>query len=219
MLIVGAGQRNRSDPPCDEGGMQVATGGSRSTRGGLLSARATAWLAWSLCGLALALLAATLLVLLAGRPPATPAADAWQRQAADLLSLVGAPLLGGLIAARRPANRYGWLWLAAGSAMAVIAFAMAYAAVAQAAGPDGPPGLALAAWAFGLAFTAFLSLFPFVFLLFPNGRLPSRRWRLWAWAIIVVGASTPDRHRVQPRNRRRGGCQSAWGRRLAGWHL
>jgi hypothetical protein len=147
-------------------------------------------LAWSLCGLALALLAATLLVLLAGRPPLTSAADPWQRQAADLLSLVGPPLLGGLIAARRPDNPYGWLWLAVGLVLAVQAFAMAYAAVAQAAGPDGPPGLAVAAWAFGLAFTAFLSLFPFVFLLFPTGRLPSRRWRLWAWAIIAVGAAT-----------------------------
>jgi MFS family permease len=168
----------------------MAAGGSRSTRGDPRSARTTARLAWSLCGLALALLAATLLVLLAGRPPLTPAADQWQRQAADLLTFVGPPLLGGLIAARRPDNRYGWLWLAVGLVLAVQAFVMAYASVAQAAGPAGPPGLALAAWAFGLVFIAFLSLFPFVFLLFPTGRLPSRRWRLWAWAIIVVGAAT-----------------------------
>jgi MFS family permease len=152
------------------------------------AARASAGLAWSLCGLALILLAVTLLVLLIARPPATPAADRWQRQAADLLTLVGPPLLGGVIAARRPNNRYGWLWLAVGLVLALQAFAMAYAAVAQAAGPGGPPGLAVAAWAFGLTFTVFLSLFPFVFLLFPTGRLPSRRWRLWAWAIIVIGA-------------------------------
>jgi hypothetical protein len=168
----------------------VATGGSRSTRGDPRSARTTARLAWSLCGLALALLAATLLVLLAGRPPLTSAADPWQRQAADLLTLVGPPLLGGLIAARRPDNRYGWLWLAVGLVLAVQAFVMAYASVALASGPAGPPGLALAAWGFGLAFIAFLSLFSFVFLLFPTGRLPSRRWRLWAWTIIVVGAAT-----------------------------
>jgi hypothetical protein len=168
----------------------VATGGLRSTRGGPRSARVSARLAWSLCGLALALLVATLLVLLASRPPLTPAADPWQRQAADLLTSVGPSLLGGLIAARRPDNRYGWLWLAVGLVLAVQAFAMAYASVAQAAGPTGPPGLAVAAWAFGLAFTAFLSLFPFVFLLFPTGRLPSPRWRLWAWAIIALGAAT-----------------------------
>jgi hypothetical protein len=30
-------------------------------------------------------------------------------------------------------------------------------------------------------------LAPFLFLLFPNGRLPSRRWRIVAWSIVVVG--------------------------------
>jgi hypothetical protein len=41
-----------------------------------------------------------------------------------------------------------------------------------------------------LAFTVTTILFPFLFLLFPNGRLPSPRWRLLAWAIVVVGALT-----------------------------
>jgi hypothetical protein len=44
--------------------------------------------------LVLALLAATLLVVLAGRPPVSSAGDSWQRQAADLLGMFGAPLLG-----------------------------------------------------------------------------------------------------------------------------
>ena len=166
------------------------TGGSRSTRGGQGSARVATWVAWSWCGLTLALLAATLLVLLAGRPPASAAGNAWQRQAADLVSLVGAPLLGGLIAARRPDNRYGWLWLALGLGLAVTAFAGAWSAVALTSGPAGLPGLAVAGWLGGLAFTVTTILFPFLFLLFPNGRLPSPRWRLLAWAIVVVGALT-----------------------------
>jgi hypothetical protein len=61
----------------------VVNRGWRSTRGGQRSAGARAWLAWSLCGLALALLAGTLMLLLVGRPPETAASDAWQRQAAD----------------------------------------------------------------------------------------------------------------------------------------
>jgi hypothetical protein len=170
-----------------EGGMYVAAVGSRTASGSPLPTRAPAWLAWSLCGLALVLLAATLLVLLAGRPPPTSVTDAWQREAADLLSFVGAPLLGGLIAARRPDNRYGWLWLAFGLGLAAIAFTSAYAGVALASSPSGLPGLALAAWGNGLAFAAVMNLFPFLFLLFPTGRLPSRRWRPWAWAVVAAG--------------------------------
>jgi hypothetical protein len=145
-------------------------------------------LAWPLCGLGLALLVATLLVLLVGRPPARPGGEAWQRQAADLLGRAGAPLLGGLIAARRPDNPYGWLWLAFGLSLAVAAFADAYAAVALMSSPAGLPGLAPVLWLGGLGFTAALSMFPFLFLLFPTGRLPSPRWRPWAWAIVAVGA-------------------------------
>jgi hypothetical protein len=32
-----------------------------------------------------------------------------------------------------------------------------------------------------------ISLAPFLFLVFPNGRLPSRRWRLLAWSTVAVG--------------------------------
>jgi hypothetical protein len=163
-------------------------GGPRPSRGGQRSVRSTAWVAWSWCGLTLALLAATLLVLLVGRPPASSAGSAWQRQAADLLSGVGAPLLGGLIAARRPDNRYGWLWLAFGSCLAVTAFSSAYSAVALTSDSDKLPGLPVAAWGVGLGFTATICLFPFLFLLFPTGRLLSSGWRPLAWAILTVGA-------------------------------
>jgi hypothetical protein len=166
------------------------TGGSGSTRDGQASAHVTAWVAWSWCGLVLALLIVTLLVLLVRRPPASSAGEAWQRQAADLLSVLGAPLLGGLIAARRPDNRYGWLWLAFGSSLTVTAVAAVYSAVALTSGPARPPGLGVAAWGVGLGFTATISLFPFLFLLFPNGRLPSPRWRPLAWAILTVDALT-----------------------------
>jgi hypothetical protein len=74
--------------------------------------------------------------------------------------------------------------------LAVTAFASAYAAMALTSGPDGLPGLAMAGWLEGIAFTVVTILFPFLFLLFPNGRHPSPRWRLLAWAIVVVGALT-----------------------------
>jgi hypothetical protein len=67
----------------------VAAGGSRSTTGGRLWAHASARLAWSLCGLALALLVVTLLVLLAGRPPLTPTADPGSGKRPTCCSLLG----------------------------------------------------------------------------------------------------------------------------------
>src|SRR4029450_10971863 len=78
--------------PASEEGGRVVTAGVRSTRGVQRSARATAKLAWLLCGLALALLAAALLVLLIGRPSATSATDPWHRCVGALMLLVvGAP--------------------------------------------------------------------------------------------------------------------------------
>ena len=73
-----------------------------------------------------------------------------------------------------------------------------YATVALA--PDGPalPGGALAAWCAMLAQNSFPVSILFLVLLFPDGMLPSRRWRPLAWAMgvflaitLVVGALSP----------------------------
>jgi hypothetical protein len=73
-----------------------------------------------------------------------------------------------------------------------------YATVALA--PDGPAlsGGALAAWLAMLAQNSFPISILFLVLLFPNGKLPSRRFRPLAWAMglflattLVVGAMSP----------------------------
>jgi hypothetical protein len=106
--------------------------------------------------------------------------------------------LGALISSRRPGNVMGWIFLATGILGGVQIFCGQYVTVALA--PDGPalPGAALAAWFALLAQNSFPVSILFLVLLFPDGRLPSRRWRPLAWAMgmflagtLVVGALSP----------------------------
>jgi hypothetical protein len=92
----------------------------------------------------------------------------------------------------------GWIFLATGVLGGVQIFFGQYAKVALA--QDGPalPGGPLAAWLAMLAQNSFPISIIFLVLLFPDGRLPSRRWRLLAWAMgiflavtLVVGALSP----------------------------
>jgi len=106
--------------------------------------------------------------------------------------------LGALIASRRPGNVIGWILLASGVFGGVNMFSGQYATVALA--PDGPPlpAGALAAWFATQTQSTYVVFLLFLVLLFPDGMLPSRRWRPLAWAIgiflavtLVIGALSP----------------------------
>jgi hypothetical protein len=76
-----------------------------------------------------------------------------------------------------------------GMSFALTTFAPVYAAYALEVAPGSLPAprtLASLGQAEGYAAIAILA--SFIFLLFPNGRLPSRRWRPLAWSIVAVGA-------------------------------
>lgn len=65
-------------------------------------------LAWSLCALTLLVLASSLLLILLGwSTPLPQGATPWRDRTVSLVGIVGAPVLGGLIASRRPRNPYG----------------------------------------------------------------------------------------------------------------
>ncbi|TYB67685.1 sensor histidine kinase [Nonomuraea sp. PA05] len=83
------------------------------------------------------------------------------------------PALGWLLAARRPELRYGWLLLAA-----ALALGLGVLGIGLSARGDGHALLT----ALGSLNAVFYGLtWIFVPLLFPDGRLPSRRWRAVAW--------------------------------------
>jgi hypothetical protein len=111
----------------------------------------------------------------------------WRDQIVWVTSILGAPILGGLIASRRPQNVYGWVWLGFGMGFALNFLAEPYAAYALVVEPGSLPVPRTAATLLGLGWGASVILLPFIFLLFPDGRLPSRRWRFVAWAMAGVG--------------------------------
>ena len=111
----------------------------------------------------------------------------WREQAVSVMGLIGAPILGGLIASRRPKKPYGWLWLGLGMSAALTGFGQIYAAYALIVEPGSLPAPRAVATVLGQGFMAFIVILPFVFLLFPDGLLPSPRWRLVAWVVVLVG--------------------------------
>jgi len=83
--------------------------------------------------------------------------------------------IGLLVASRHPANPVGWLFLAMAVFQGVSQLGQAYAE--RAARSDLPAG-EIAEWLTSWIWVLQPTLMGLVLLLFPAGRLPSRRWRL-----------------------------------------
>ena len=166
----------------------------RGTSG--MRARAASWLAWSVCLLCVALLAtAGILLLLSGvTPTATRTAGSWGTgNVIFILPVVvlAFALVGALISSRLPANPIGWICLASGLALALAGVAGDYEAYALRARPGHLPGGEYAAWFANWLWVPPVALIgTFAVLLFPDGRLPSRRWRAVAWLSAAVLVST-----------------------------
>ena len=102
-----------------------------------------------------------------------------------LLLLAILSTMGALIVARRPGNRIGWSFVAAGLGLALQAFATQYAIYALLTEPGALPGAAWLAWISSwLTIPAIFSAFAALLLLFPTGRLLSPRWRPVAWMVV-----------------------------------
>jgi hypothetical protein len=154
-----------------------------------MSHRTAAWLALSLCAAALALFALSLLLIFLGWSTPLPWGWVpWQGQTIWIAGFIGAPVLGGLVASRRPENPYGWLWLGLGLSGALVQLAGSYAAYALVVEPDSLPAPRTVGHVLGVGWGLAFILLPFLLLLFPTGRLPSRRWRPVAWATLTAGA-------------------------------
>jgi signal transduction histidine kinase len=98
--------------------------------------------------------------------------------------------VGALIATRQRRNAVGWVFLAAGFSWALSTAAQQYAIRAVLVRPGTLPGGLAAAWLGSWVFLPIVSLLGvFLPLLFPNGDLPSSRWRIFARVVGVVAVA------------------------------
>jgi hypothetical protein len=163
----------------------VVIGGS----GIRLRARTARWVAGSTAAGSVALIGGGLVLAYVDRHLVPASLTGWTvSNVSGQVVNVAVPAAGFVIASRRPENRIGWLFLAAGLSLGLSGFANSYALRALVAERGSlPAGLALA-WLSNWVWVLAVAMLAFLFLLFPTGQLRSRRWRPAGW--FVGGAFT-----------------------------
>ena len=168
----------------------VVTEGAREQGPGVdgMSTRAASLLAWSMWALALMAFTVTgvLRFLNASTPTVEPRAplvlDFWY-----LLLFMSFATVGALVASRQPGNALGWIFCYLGLSFPLAGAGEEYALYALVTEPGSlPSGEALVWLAALLGGPIVFAVFALFFLLFPNGRLLSRRWRLVVWLDLIA---------------------------------
>jgi hypothetical protein len=158
-----------------------------------MSVRAAAWLAWSLAGLSIAMffvgVVFAFLAWLAGDTSSLRVVIDTVLYAPSLAF----PVVGALVASRRPGNAIGWICLTIGFFWMLIAMGEAQDAYELARFGEDRFSVTLEAL-FQVIWVPPIGLLGiYMVLLFPDGRLPSRRWRPFAWfagaAMVLIAVS------------------------------
>jgi hypothetical protein len=133
------------------------------------------WRAWSIWAVSVAATGTTLAYNAVNPLPAKLAgiAGSGLDGAVGIVFIGAFATVGALLAWKRPNNPVGWLLSAIGLMFAVAVFGGFLAHFLRT--------LTLVAW-LGFLYLLGFGLCVFVILLFPTGKLPSRRWRPVAWA-------------------------------------
>jgi hypothetical protein len=140
------------------------------------------WLAWGLCtscitlaGLVVAFSIANHRLFLSTEGP-TP----------NVVLTITFPLVGALVATRQPHNPLGWIFCTIGLSQALVGFTNEYAVYALWTAPGSLPAGSFMAWLTSWIWGPGTGLLlTYLLLLFPDGRLPSPRWRPVAWLSAV----------------------------------
>jgi hypothetical protein len=139
------------------------------------------WIAWGMFSLCVGMLAASTILSIWA-----PDRPDYNNMAYSII-FMALPVTGILIAHRQPENRIAWILLSVGLIIQVSAVADPYAMYGLVRHPGSVPAAgAVAAIAGSLWIPAIGITGTYLLLLFPDGRLPSRRWRPVAWASGVT---------------------------------
>jgi hypothetical protein len=159
------------------------------------SPRATALLAWCLCGISLTLTALGIFLLAVSQSPVgvpvyagAPVYDYWLENTVIAISF---STVGAIVTPRLPPrNPIGWIFCSIGVIGGVRLFVSEYAIVTLLAEPSSLPAMLpggeVLAWISSWLWISHIGLFVVLALLFPDGRLPSSRWRPFGWLVGVV---------------------------------
>ena len=152
---------------------------------GGMRTRASTWLAWSLAALSVAMfLVSVALYVLAHSSQEAPTTGGALSELLIFVTFLAFPIVGALIASRHPKNPVGWICLAVGLFWMLIF-------LGDSIPGSGPYPVTMAALTQAIWIPPVRLLGIYLILLFPDGKLPSRRWRPLAWlsGVVMVLAS------------------------------
>src|SRR5579859_7795539 len=174
------------------GSVTAGTAGHRPRRA---APAVIAW--WSLVVLNIVLFAVDVPLGFAARW----AGQSYSLQLATFIAVLPVAPIGFLVARRQPGNPLGWMFIALMTLLTLGGVGTDYAWLSYRLGHHLP--LAEVGVFFGPTWVWLFLTLPLVILLFPDGRLPSPRWRAVLWSYLAVAACW---HRAAGRVVRRAGA-------------
>jgi hypothetical protein len=142
---------------------------------------------WAIAGLDLVVIGAVLLTAYGITDLGTTSTTVLQ-DSGFVVALIGFLLSGAIILSKQPRNIIGWLLMIPAIAVPVGELARIWALSLDPTPVTADPLVWLAVWFSGVSWVFLIYPIFFLLLTFPNGKLPSPRWRWVTWLAVGMVA-------------------------------